>query len=136
MEKKKSKLNTRQWDLYNFLKSQFEEGRYISKIEICTNLPQHYSVGKNLSRFGRTIEDDVRIINDSLVIQKIIVSNTKGYKIGTKEECEEYIEKRFNRDLKSLKLNWALSKKMNLDGQMRLTFGKQERDFIEAFIKE
>ena len=132
---KQSELTTRQWDLYNFLKSQYEREEYISKIEICTNLPQHYSVGENLSRFGRTIEEDVRAINDSLVIQKIIVSNNKGYKIGTKEECEEYIDKRFQRDLKSMKLNWQLIKKVELDGQMRITLSKYEKEYIETFIK-
>ena len=129
------KLTTRQWDLYNFLKSQFEEGRYISKKEICANLPQHYEYDTKATRLCRTIENDIREINECPIIQKIIVSNHSGYKIGSKEECEEYIEKRFNRDLKNLKLNWALSKKVNLDGQMRLTINK-ERDFIEAFIRE
>lgn len=127
-------LTTRQWDLYKFLKSQYEEGRYISKREICDNLPQHYSINQGETRLCRTIESDVRKINDNIIIQKIIVSNRKGYKIGTREECEVYLEKRFKRDLKSLKLNWALSKKVQLDGQMRLTFG-QEREFIETFIK-
>lgn len=129
------KLTTRQWDLYNFLKSQFEEGRYISKKEICNALPQHYDFNTKQTRLCRIIENDVRAINECNIIQKIIVSNHNGYKIGSKEECERYIEKRFIRDLKNLKLNWALSKKMNLDGQMRLTINK-ERDFIEAFIRD
>ena len=130
----KNDLNTRQWDLYKFLKSQYESGKYISKREICENLPQHYKFNEKQTRLCRDIEDDIREINECELIQKIIVSSQKGYKIGSKEECEKYIEKRFIRDLKNLKLNWLLSRKVNLDNQMRLTFGK-EREFIETFIK-
>lgn len=129
-------LNTRQWDLYNFLKSQYESGNFISKKVICENLPQHYKFDTKQTRMCRRIEEDIREINECQLIQKIIVSNHKGYKIGSKEESKDYIEKRFIRDLKNLKLNWLLSKKTNLDGQIKIAFGKYERECIEAFMKE
>ena len=135
MKKKEATLTTRQWDLYIFLKTYYKEGVYISKQTICRNLPQHYQIKDKETRTCRAIENDIRKINNSDLIQKIIVSNKNGYKIGSKEECEKYIEKRFLRDLKNLKLNWKLVDKVESDGQCRFTFGKgYERDYVETFI--
>lgn len=125
-------LNPRQWDLYNFLKKQYADGVYISKAQICEALPEHYQMKEKETRTCRILEDDVREINDCPTIQKIIVSNSKGYKIGNQAEVTEYLNKRFRRDYKSLKLNWALANKVALDGQMRLAFAG-ERDIIEAY---
>lgn len=129
--KKQEGLNARQWHLYNYLKENYAEGNFISKYEICQALPNYYTFNVNETRMCRALETDVRIINNSELIQKIIVSNKHGYKIGNDAEITEYLNKRFRRDLKSLKLNWQLANKVALDGQMRLTFGN-ERDIIEA----
>lgn len=132
MKQEVKNLTPRQWDLYNLLKDRFEDGVYISKKMICEALPQHYQIKEKETRTCRIIEDDVREINDCPIIQKIIVSNSKGYKIGNQAEVTEYLNKRFRRDYKSLKLNWALANKVALDGQMRLAFAN-ERDVIEAY---
>ena len=135
--KDKSNLTTRQWALYKFLKDNYKEGYYISKETICTWLPEYYQIRDNETRTCRTMEEDIREINNCDLIPKIIVSNKNGYKIGNKQECEKYIKKRFIRDLKNLKLNWKLKNKVEEDGQIRFTFGKGfEREYIEAFIKE
>lgn len=131
---KKGVLNTRQWDLYLFLKSKYSENRYISKLEICTALPMHYKYGADDEHKCRMIEADVRIINSQEEIQKIIVTNKTGYKIGTKAEVTEYLNRRFRKAGKAMKLNWLLANKVGLNGQMRLTFGN-ERDVIEAYMK-
>lgn len=131
MKQEVKNLTPRQWDLYNLLKDRFEDGVYISKAQICEALPQHYQM-KQSTRLCRDIEHDIREINDCPIIQKIIVSNSKGYKIGNQAEVTEYLNKRFRRDYKSLKLNWALANKVALDGQMRLAFAN-ERDVIEAY---
>lgn len=132
---KKQELNSRQWKLYNYLKEKYTEKRYISKQEICRDLSNEYHIKEKETRLCRLIEEDVRRINNAGVIQKIIISSSKGYKIGNEEECRKYIEKRFKRDLKSLKLNWLLANKVKMDGQMKIVFNT-ERDFIETFIKE
>ena len=134
---KQEKLNSRQWDLYNFLKENYAQGIYISKKEICKSLPQHYvfSEGKT-NRYCELVERDIRTLNSSNVIQKIIVSNRVGYKIGNEEEVKKYLKKRFNRDWESIKLSRALVKKAKLDDQMKEVFDTQERNFIEAFIEE
>lgn len=128
-------LTTRQWALYNFLKENYGENYYISKETICQWLPEHYQIKDNETRTCRTIESDIRAINDSDLIQKIIVSNKTGYKIGNEVECLCYLKKRWERDLKSIQLNRKLTEKVGLNNQMRLTFGKgYERDYIETFM--
>lgn len=136
MKNNKKSLTTRQWDLYNFLKDNYKDNYYISKHTICAWLPQHYQIKENETRCCRAIEYDVRAINNCDIIQKIIVSNKNGYKIGSSEECARYVDKRFLRDLKNLKLNWKLQQKIEDNDQMRFTFTNYERNFIETFIKD
>ena len=129
--KKKKGLNTRQWDLYNYLKENYAEGVYISKYEICQALPQHYNVNVNETRMCRLVENDIRIINDDDIIQKIIVSNNKGYKIGNKVEVDNYLNRRTNSEKKSRDLTKKLKRKAKLDGQY--TWLGKKRDVIEAY---
>jgi hypothetical protein len=131
---KKNGLTTRQYRLHDYLLSRFSDGSYISKKEICEALPQYYDWNTNHTRMCRIIEDDVHAINSDVTIQKIIVSNRTGYKIGTREEVETYLAKRFLRDWKSIKLSRHMAKKVALDGQMTMVFNS-EREFIETFIR-
>lgn len=133
MEEKIKNLTPRQWDLYNFLKSQYADGVYISKAQICEALPEHYEIKQNETRACRDIEFDVRIINSNEIIQKVIVSSQKGYKIGNEAECELYLKTRIKREVQSFRLTKMLKKKLKKNNQMRLTFGTSERDVIEAY---
>ena len=125
-------LTTRQWDLYNFLKEQYADGVYISKAQICEALPEHYQM-KKTTRLCREIEHDIRAINESPIIQKIVVSNSKGYKIGNKDEITDYLSKRTALERKSRELTKKLKIKLKLHGQYRITTGPNERDVIEAY---
>ena len=86
------------------------------------------------TRYLRDIEFDVHDINNSEVIQKIIVSSPKGYKIGTPEQVFNYIMGRVNEAKKSLKLSYKLKRKAELNNQYRLVFDTLARDVIEAYI--
>lgn len=125
-------LTTRAWRLYTYLKEHYTEETFISKKELAENCG--YSYDDKSQRNCVDMEADVRAINDSDIIQKIIVSDLKGYKIGNQKQVFEYLNKRFIRDLKSMKLNWKLTRKVKMDKQMRIIFGN-ERDTIETFIR-
>lgn len=125
-------LNTRQWLLYGYLKENYTDDKFISKKEIASACG--YAFNDSSQRNCVDMEADVRAINDCDVIQKIIVSDSTGYKIGNEQQVFDYLEKRFKRDLKSLKLNWKLTRKVKMNNQMRIVFGN-ERDTIETFIK-
>ena len=126
-------MNTRQYDLYNFLKDNYADGRYISKKEICEALPKYYVFKSDTNRHNVDIEQDIREINNWENMQKCIVSNKKGYKIGNEEECNEYLKRRFNTTLKTLKQLYSIKKRLEKNGQYRLVFG-EERNIIESFI--
>lgn len=126
-------MNTRQYELYKFLKENYADGKYISKKEICEALPQYYIYNENTNRHNVDIEIDIRAINDWDNMQKCIVSCKKGYKIGNEEECNEYLSRRFDSIFKSLKSLHAIKKRLEQNGQFRLVFGK-ERDIMECFI--
>lgn len=104
--------------LYNYLVENYDEDRYISKFEICQNLNEFYSFNPDETRICREIERDCRTINFSGEFDKIIVSNRKGYKIGNKEQIKTYIERLYNRDLRSLARTSVLRKKNSRDGQL------------------
>lgn len=119
-------MNERQCKLYQTLEEISKTSqKWVAKEEICellsTYYPRHIENNSehNSSAYAK-IRIDVREINKSDEVEKVIVSNKKGYKIATKEEAAKYIEKRFRRDLKALKLDWHLKKKCNLDGQLNI----------------
>jgi len=117
-------MNERQQKLYQFLLDKSSTNQYISKEEICYNLPKFYprfeeKSNEHNSRSFALIRRDVRAINRSDV-EKIVVSSKKGYKIANKEEAIEFINKRFKRDLSSLKTNWNLKRKVGLNNQVKM----------------
>ena len=120
-------MNERQQKLYQFLLDKSSTNQYISKEEICYNLPEFYprfeeKSNEHNSRSFALIRRDVRAINRSDVedVEKIVVSSKKGYKIANKEEAIEFINKRFKRDLSSLKTNWNLKRKVGLNNQVKM----------------
>lgn len=131
-------LNDRQLDLYRYLLMQ---STFKSKKEICKALPYDYprhlennnNEGNKSVAYSK-ISADVRAINNSDEIENVIISNKKGFKIADYEEAKKYIERRFKRDLRSLKLNWKLKKKVNIDGQLK--FEDDDIKEIKTFIRE
>lgn len=132
-------LNERQKRLYQFLLENSETNKFISKEEICTALnglyPRHNENStEHSSRAFALIRRDVRAINSSDVY-KIVASSKQGYKIATKAEALEYVNKRFARDMKSLKLNWNLRNKLQRNGQVQIVgddLYKEIRTYLES----
>ena len=131
-------LNQRQKKLYAFLLEKSTTNRYIPKEEICTALGELYprneeKTNEHSSGAFALIRKDIRAINGSDAY-KIVVSSNKGYKIATKQEALEFIDRRFKRDLKSLKINWNLKNKIANDGQYRMAsedMWKEIKTFME-----
>lgn len=131
-------LNQRQKRLYAFLLEKSTDNRYISKEEISTALSELYprneeKTNEHSSGAFALIRKDIRAINGSDAY-KIVVSSNKGYKIANKQEALEFIDRRFKRDLKSLKINWNLKSKIANDGQYRMAsedMWKEVKTFIE-----
>jgi len=130
-------MNERQQKLYQFLLDKSSTNQYISKEEICYNLPKFYprfeeKSNEHNSRSFALIRRDVRAINRSDV-EKIVVSSKKGYKIANKEEAIEFINKRFRRDLSSLKTNWNLKRKVGLNNQVKME--KEMLKVVKTYVE-
>ena len=131
-----SELNPRQWALYNFLKERGDE--WTLQAEIAAALSALYNNGEEIKSFHDSparmqMTADIRAINESAVIQKVIISSSKGIKIANSEEFDRYIRKEIMAAVRRLMRAKYKAQKGSRDGQMRFTFGS-ERDTIKAFI--
>lgn len=131
----KSELNPRQWALYNLLKNNPD--RHFTQMEIAYRLRDFYDTSFYNDQFHDSatrhlLTKDIRDINKSEVIQKIIISTSKGVKIASSAEFEQYINAEFASIFRKLARTRQKARKAGLDGQMRIVLGN-ERDTIEAF---
>lgn len=132
-------LNNRQKELLEFLKQNTD--RYVSKKEICKALPfayprhlENHNNEGNKSQAFKNISCDVRALNFSDMQQIIISKNNLGYKLATEEEAVDFVQRRFRRDLKALKLDHKLSQKINRNHQ--LFFSNNDIQEFKTFIGE
>ena len=131
----KSELNPRQWAVYNLLKNNPD--KYLTQMSIVYALHEYYDTSFYNDQFHDSaarhmLTSDIRAINQSEAIQKIIISNSKGVKIANSEEFAKYINAEFAAIFRKLERTRQKAKKAGLDGQMRIVLGS-ERDTIEAF---
>ena len=134
-----SELNKRQWRLYAYLKSRGDV--WTPQIDIAMDLVSeiaeyNFNTRDNFhdTQARHIMTADIRALNESAVIQKVIISSWKGVKIANKEEFDRYIRKEIMSSVRRLMRAKLKAKKGNLDGQTRITFGEYERDTIKAFI--
>lgn len=132
-----SELNARQWRLYNQLKvrgdvwtKQRELAELLPDLYPCERAEAFHDSGARL-----LMTKDIRAINKSDVIQKIIISSAQGVKLASKEEARAFIAGKYCTVFKSLERVRKMERKAGLDGQARLVFGA-ERPIIQAFINE
>lgn len=138
-----SELNARQYALYNLLKNNPDS--YMTQWDIARKLKAFYAPDTGFweceydkfhdSPTRHQLTKDIRTINKSEVVQKIIISNNKGVKIANREEFEKYINAEFASIFRRLARTRQKAKKAGLDKQMRIVLGS-ERDTIEAFADD
>lgn len=130
-----SELTPRQWKLYEFLKKQ---SGWVTQYIIAINLEVEYpcTISElqdfHNSRARQLITEDIRAINKSDVIQKLILSTSSGIKLATEEEAKKYIKSKYAAIFRQLNLARKLERKAGLDGQMRIVLGS-EREIVQAF---
>lgn len=127
-----SELTSRQWKLYEFLKSQED---WVKQERISSSLPDLYGTSETpfhdtMARIN--ITNDIRVIKKSDVIQKIIISSPKGVKIANEDDFGIYFDRKLINLKSQMKLLYKQLKKAQLNNQTRIVYNS-ERDFIEAF---
>jgi hypothetical protein len=139
----KNKLTTRQWRLYDLLKSEFEENpnAYLSCNDIMNKLPDYYyfTYAEIMSKTPahdtaahQNIRTDINALRNSDEIYKIICSTSKGYKIATEKEANQWLARVRQEAISKFKMYWKNLKDAELNNQLRLVFNK-EKDTIEVF---
>lgn len=134
---KDNTLHSRQFALYNYLKTQTD---WVTQKEISLALPSVYPCTvEEMEDFHNSaarhcITNDIRVLNASGMIQKIILSGAKGVKIANEQEFDAHIGKMISAAVRRLQRVKKIAEKGNRDGQYKITLGKYERDVIEAFI--
>lgn len=129
-----NELNARQWRLYDLLKERGDT--WTKQRELAELLPDLYPITEPFhdSRARQLMTQDIREINKSDIIQKIIISSAQGVKLANKEEAQAFIAGKFSAVWDSLERVRKLERKAGLNGQTRLVFGR-ERDIIKAFAE-
>lgn len=130
-KKKNDGLSSIEWKIYNYLKERTLEDKWTTQQELIDYLNTQ---GINVSN-KRTIRRYIQNIRNSNVIQKIILTSySQGYRIMSDVEERKILVERRISILKSLKQCNNDIKKFNLNGQMRITTSKYERDYIESLL--
>lgn len=88
-----ARLNTRQWNLYKYLKERYAENpkAYVTTKEIIRDLPNDYYFTQaeienhtpaHDTSAHQNIRADINVIRNSEDVYKIVYSSAKGYKIA------------------------------------------------------
>lgn len=134
----KSELNSRQWAVYNYLKSMNDTWTTQYNVVKALNMLDGYYEKPEKENFHDSparhlLTKDIQTINASGVIQKIILSSPQGIKLATESDFEIYIRSQYAALWRRKERLDKIAKKADKDGQMRFTFGA-ERDTVKAFL--
>jgi hypothetical protein len=134
-------LMTRQWKLYEFLKAN--DDKWLTQHEIALGLKELYgafggeAIAFHDSDIRLRITEDIRALNNSDIIQKIILSSPKGIKIANEEEYREWSLSKWKSIKGMIRRLVGKDQKAKLNGQVKLVFGESvARDFYETFKQE
>lgn len=121
-----------QWRIYDFIKERSLNKQWTSQKEI-----RDYLINNDyVEKIGlRTIRKNIHDIRKDDTIQKIILTDyVKGYRLMTYEEEFDYLKKRKISILKMLKQYYKDVNRFNMNNQVKIAFGKYEREYIESLI--
>ena len=152
MEQEITKLNTRQWNVYNFIKDiSINENRSTTVQEICAKFPQVEGNKKSGYSFKDSegnhsncalLYKDINTINK--YVEKSIITDHNRIRLATKDEQKREYERYISRGLKWLAKGYLLKRKAACNGQGKLICcngdpideKSQARAFYESYIDE
>ena len=129
-------MNERQRALYEYLLSKGDT--WTPQAEIARELYREYGNAEcclEPKDYHNTTERnyitrDIRAINESNEVEKIIIASGKGVKIATEAEAERYLRNQYTALFRKLKRIRTMERKCNLHNQM--DFGGHT---VEAFLE-
>ncbi|NCA96482.1 MAG: hypothetical protein EOM74_05825, partial [Methanomicrobia archaeon] len=97
-------MTPRMWKLYNLIKDRtLYSGIALTQKDICDNLPNDFIYNDRPNDKCPAIWEDVDFINQSYEVEKIIVVDKFTYRIGSRQEAEDYGNKLFIGAVKKFK---------------------------------
>lgn len=139
-----SKLTPRQWELYGLIKQYSLHGAKITQKEI-TQLVDGYEWNESETCHDHcpAIWNDIKDLNLSFEIDKIIISKNFEYWIGNEKETKQYLDELWEALEPRLVRYWNYKKKVSHNGQGKLLSNQlnpidensKAREFVESFIE-
>lgn len=139
-------METRLWELYNFIKDRTMHKVATSVEDVCTWLPEYYTNNAKECNYSNcpTLYKDIDLINESVEIEKIIIKDNNNFYLGTEEQCKEYALKLRIKALKQLKKYWNIYRKMENNGKGKfisckgdpITEESKARTFVQTFADD
>ena len=143
-EEKETYLTPRQWATYRLIKSNSLMGRKTTQREIYEKV-DGYVWNDEIAAHDHcvAIGSDIRILNLSYETEKIICYKNFEYWLGTKEECDEFLDDLWNQLLPRLTRYWFYKNKLSEDGQGKLLSKQMKvidanskaREFVESYLR-
>ena len=133
-----SNLNSRQFRLYDYLKTKGDQ--WTTQFQIVNDLRELYNYQEddfvtfhdNPAR--KLLTNDIRAINESDYLPKPILSGSKGVKIANEKEFDLYIGANINSVIRRLKRLKKLAEKGDKNGQFRLKLSEYQKEVHDAFV--
>lgn len=116
------KLTPRQWELYKFIKfNSLVNHQKTTQEQIYLNI-EGYFWNKNSKSHDHcpAIWNDIRAINESTQVDKVIIYKDFKYWIGSEKEVNEFTDGLWKMISKRLVRYWNIKNKSKLDGQGKL----------------
>jgi len=137
----KEKLTPRQWRLHGLLLDATAKRKKLTLKQMLERMDAEYGYSQERAEAPkrafadlgsrRELSKDLLSLRKSKTPQHVYVG---GRYALSEQEAEDYLLRDKISTLDQLKTVWNQIRKLSLDGQMRLVFGK-ERDHIEAIVR-
>lgn len=128
---KVKELTAIEWRIYDYLLEKTRNNEWVSQNQIYDYL---LNLGFNLTM--RNMRQHIWNIRACDLVHKIIISNTNlGYKMLSDLEEEKYLESKKIEALKKLKQYYKDCERLKINGQGRIAFTQEEKDFIESVVR-
>ena len=131
-------LNTRQWKLYQYIKSYSQNNEWKNRKDIQDDLIDLYPrTSKNIFNDSglRLMTKDIQAINANDIPHKVILcDSSKGIKMASKQEYNHILANERISILSQLKRHNEKVKKISLNGQQKLKMTPYQKIEINSLI--
>jgi hypothetical protein len=110
-------------ELYTFIVNRSLNKEKTTVKDICLAFPDRYKYNESESNFSNapTLYEDIDLINETSDLDAyIIIKDNNNFKIGNKDEIEEYMNKLKKHALKQLKKYWVIKRRFDIKNQAML----------------